>query len=59
MTLSTEIETIAHRLLARRPEPDDGALLLRIAARVRFVMRELEEEPVVVAFPDQGLRVVQ
>lgn len=51
MTIPAELETIARRLLAHHPEPDDGARLLRIAARVRFIMRELDEEPVVVAFP--------
>jgi hypothetical protein len=51
-----EIETIARRLLADKPA--EAALLLRIGSRVRDIMRALDTEPVVVAFPDQRLRVV-
>lgn len=52
-----EIETIARRLLADKPA--EAALLFRIGSRVRDIIRALDEEPVVVAFPDQRLRVVR
>lgn len=59
MTIPSELETIARRLLAHRPEPDDGALLLRIAARVRFILRELDEKPVVVVLAERVAQIDQ